>query len=221
MNGQPVSVLLADDQDLIREALRALLTQEPGVQVVGQARNGFEAVEEVRRLKPDVVLMDVRMPGLAGPEATAQIKSSRALRGTRVLMLTTFEDGDVIDACLSAGADGFIGKGASPATLIEAIYYVRRGEVPLSPRAARHVLNRGAKSAAPSESRANGMHTLTPREIDIVRLVGLGITDEEIGRRLSISAATAKTHVRNAMRKLDIHGRAQLVALIHRSGLGS
>jgi DNA-binding NarL/FixJ family response regulator len=220
MSSQPISILLADDQDLIREALQALLATEPGIAVVGQARNGFEAVEQARRLKPDVVLMDVRMPGLAGPEATTRIKGDRALSRTRVLILTTFEDRDALRACLRSGADGFIGKGTSTSALIEAIRAVRRGESPLSPRVARFVLN-GLDEPSRDRTDASGRPPggLTLRELDIVRLVGLGLTNEDIGRRLSISPATAKTHVRNAMRKLRVHDRAQLVALIHRGGL--
>ena len=220
MTANRTTVLLADDQDLIRDALRALLSREAGIEVVGQARNGLEAVHEALRLKPDVILMDARMPVLSGPDATSQIKRTRGLGGTKVLILTTFEDEAVIRTCLAAGADGFIGKGASTAALIDAIYAVRRGENPLSPRAARYLLN-PTTPGSPSVERGARFRELTARELDIVRLVGLGITDDEIGRRLSISPATAKTHVRNAMRKLDVHGRAQLVALVHRVGLGS
>lgn len=128
------TVLLADDQDLIREALYLLLSQEHEVDVIGQARNGVEAIEQARLLKPDVVLMDVRMPQMSGPDATARIKSIRALRNTRVLILTTFEDAEVVRACMRAGADGFIGKGASRTGLVEAIQAVRRGESPSLPK---------------------------------------------------------------------------------------
>ena len=221
MTANRTTVLLADDQDLIRDALRALLSRVPGIEVVGQARNGLEALQEALRLKPDVILMDAKMPVLSGPDATSQIKRTRGLGGTKVLILTTFEDEAVIRTCLAAGADGFIGKGASTAALIDAIYAVRRGENPLSPRAARYLLNPTTPGSPSVERGGARFRELTARELDIVRLVGLGITDDEIGRRLSISPATAKTHVRNAMRKLDVHGRAQLVALVHRVGLGS
>lgn len=220
MTAGRTTVLLADDQDLIRDALRALLLVEPAIDVVGQARNGLEAVQEAVRLRPDVILMDVRMPVLSGPEAASQIKRTRGLGRTRILILTTFEEESVIRACLDAGADGFIGKGSSTAALIDAIHAVRRGEAPLSPRAARYLLN--PSTASSSEERGGARFSeLTTRELDVVRLVALGISDAEIGRRLSISPATVKTHVRNAMRKLDVHGRAQLVALVHRAGLGA
>lgn len=219
MNTKTLRVVLADDQDLIREALRALLSQEPGIDIVGQARTGFEAVETAKRVKPDVILMDVRMPGLSGPEATARIKVTPQLRSTRVLILTTFEDSEVVRACMRAGADGFIGKGASTTSLVDAIHAVCRGESPLSPKAARTLLNDLTSAARVDTPASTTPSALTARETDIVKLVGLGLTNEEIGRRLSISAATAKTHVRNAMRKLETHDRAQLVALVHRIGL--
>jgi len=209
-------VLLADDQDLIREALRALLAQEPRINVVGQARNGFDAIDEARRLKPDVVLMDVRMPGLSGPDATARIRTNRGLSATRVLILTTFEDADVVRACMNAGADGFIGKGVAASTLVEAIFAVARGDSPLSARAARAIGTR----TAPTPTPATGIADLTKRELDIIKLAALGLSNDEIGRQLSISPATAKTHVRNAMKKLRVHDRAQLVVLVHRTGLG-
>jgi DNA-binding NarL/FixJ family response regulator len=218
---KPITVLLADDQDLIRDALRALLAHEPGLTVVGQARTGLEAVSEASRLKPDVIIMDVRMPGLTGPAATARITQNRGDAGPRVLVLSTFEDGEVIRACLRAGADGFIGKGASTRELIDAIYAVYRGESAISAGAARQIFADSRPDSASRESDAALVAGLTARELDIVRLVGLGITDEEIGRRLSISPATSKTHVRNAMRKLGVHGRAQLVAVAHRAGLMS
>lgn len=221
MSNRPVTILLADDQNLIRDALHALLAREVGIQVVGQARNGFEAVDEARRLKPDVVLMDVRMPGLAGPDATTRIKGTRGLSGTRVLILTTFEDREALRACLNAGADGFIGKGSSTAVLVDAIYAVNRGESPLSPRAARLVLDGldpQSRQATPTKPPPAG---LTVREFDIVKLVSLGLSNDEVARRLSISPATVKTHVRNAMQKLRVHDRAQLVALVHRAGFGS
>lgn len=219
MSDRPITVLLADDQDLIREALGALLSSEQGIHVVGMARNGLEAVEKVRNLNPDVVLMDVRMPGLSGPEATAQIKSARETADTRVLILTTFEEREVVKACIGAGADGVVGKGISTGALLEAIVAVLRGDSPLSPRAARSILSELTDAGAPRKPDDPDFSDLTPREEAIVKLVSLGLSNLEIGRRLSISPATVKTHVRNAMRKLKVHDRAQLVALIHRVGM--
>lgn len=216
MSDQTITVLLADDQDLIRDALGALLTREAGLDIVGQARNGIEAIELARRLRPDVILMDARMPGLAGPEATSRIKSTRSLASTKVLILSTFEDAEMVRACVRAGADGFMGKGTSTTALIEAVRAVHRGETPFSPRAARHLLDKPPSAAGEG---LPGLASLTTREIDIARLVALGISNNEIGRRLSISPATVKTHVRNTMKKLNVHDRAQLVALIHRTRL--
>jgi DNA-binding NarL/FixJ family response regulator len=206
-------VVLADDQDLIRAGLRALLEPRADVTVVGEARNGIEAVDRVAALQPDVVLMDVRMPGLSGVEATARIKGLPGAAATRVLVVTTFEETEVARACIAAGADGFIGKGFSTAALVEAIRAVVRGESPLSPRAAL------LTAPAPQARSIAGESGLTARELGIVRLVALGLSNEEIGRRLEISSATVKTHVRNAMKKLGLHDRAGLVALAHRSGL--
>lgn len=219
MSTKSLRVVLADDQDLIRQALRALLSQEPGIEIAGQARTGFEAIETVKRVRPDIILMDVRMPGLSGAEATARIKGTPQLRSTRVLILTTFEDSEVVRACMRAGADGFIGKGTSTTALVDAIHAVCRGESPLSPKAARTLLNDLTDTDRVSSPAPSPTSALTARETDIVKLVGLGLTNDEIGRRLSISPATAKTHVRNAMRKLETHDRAQLVALVHRIGL--
>ena len=220
MRSSPVSVLIVDDQDLIRDALAALLALDADFRVAGHARNGVEAVALAAELRPDVILMDVRMPGLSGPEATSRIKRNPALRGTRVLVLTTFEEADVARACVAAGADGFLGKGVSTASLRDAIHAVMRGEAPFSPRAARAVLApRLAPRAGVGDVRDAPTAGLTDREVDIAKLVALGLTNEEIGRRLSISAATVKTHLRNAMRKLHVHSRAHLVALAHRTGL--
>ncbi|WP_244229558.1 response regulator transcription factor [Rathayibacter sp. VKM Ac-2805] len=204
-------MVLADDQDLIRAGLRALLAPRPDVVVVGEARNGIEAVQQVAALRPHVVLMDVRMPGLSGVEATVRIKALPGPSETRVLVVTTFEEAEVARACRAAGADGFIGKGFSTDALVQAIHAVARGRAPVSRRVARR---EPAERGAPTLDDID----LTPRELGIVRLAALGLTNDEIGRRLDISSATVKTHVRNAMRKLGSHDRAGLVALAHRLG---
>lgn len=210
-------MLIADDQGLIRAGLRTLVVASDEFVVVGEARTGTEAVEMATALRPDVVLMDVRMPGLSGAEATAQIRRQPKLVGTRILIVTTFEGAEVARACIKAGADGFIGKSVSTEALIEAIRAVVRGERPFSPRAARVMLDE-APGAANLRSSVDALG-LTEREVGIVRVVALGLTNEEIGRRLGISSATVKTHVRNAMRKLDAHDRGRLVALAHQLGL--
>lgn len=219
MNLRPITVVVADDQDLIRDALRALLSQADGLEVVGQASNGYEAVEQAKQLRPDVVLMDVKMPGLSGPDAARRIKATRGLTGTSILMLTTFEDAEVVHACVEAGADGFIGKGGSTSALIEAIRAVRRGEMPLSPRAARSILGGLTNQGSPAPPSDPRISMLTSREVEIVRLVSNGLSNEEIARNLSISPATAQTHVRNIMKKLQARDRVQLVAFAYRTGL--
>lgn len=219
MTVEPISVLVADDQDLIRDALGALLSKHREIRVVGQARNGFEAVSETQRLKPNVVLMDVRMPGLTGYEATEQIRGIRGLRNSRVLILTTFEDPDIVRECLRCGAAGFIGKGVTSAALVEAIFAVHAGETPLSPRATRAVVDSIGRGASAGSTRDRRLERLTPRELEIVTLVGSGLSNAEIGQRLTISPDTAKTHLRNIMKKLEVHDRAQLVSLAHRAGI--
>ncbi len=216
-----IRVLLADDQALIRGGFAALIDSADDLQVVGEAIDGADAVRQARASRPDVLLMDVRMPGTDGLTACEQITADPALRSVKVVVLTTFEQDDYIIGALRAGASGFLGKGAAPAELLDAIRVVARGDSLLSPRATRVVIERllttpSADSPGPG---AADLSVLTGREREIVALVATGLSNDEIAGRLYVSPLTAKTHVNRAMAKLGARDRAQLVVLAYRSGL--
>lgn len=216
------SVLVVDDQQLIRTAVRALIDHESGLDVVGEAADGAEAIAAAGRLRPDVVLMDIRMPGVDGIEATRVICADPALVATRVLILTTFEEDEYIVRALRAGASGFVGKGTDAADLMRAIHTVHRGEALLSAAATRSLIRRSVlqpAAAAPRAEAVEALRGLTQRETEILELVGRGLSNQEIAARLFISTSTAKTHVNRAMTKLAAHDRAQLVIFAYESGL--
>jgi DNA-binding NarL/FixJ family response regulator len=213
-----IRVLLADDQGLVRAGFRALLDAEPGIDVAGEARDGREAVELTRTLRPDVVLMDIRMPELDGLAATREIAADRALAGVRIVILTTFEIDDYVFEALRAGASGFLVKDTEPVDLIAAVRLVAGGEALLSPSVTRRVIEEfavRAKEPPPS----GDLDELTEREREVMALVGTGLSNEEIAGRLVVSPATAKTHVSRAMVKLGARDRAQLVVLAYEYGL--
>lgn len=214
-----IRVLVADDQALIRSAVAALLGAEADIEVVGQAEDGAAAVRATRSLLPDVVVMDIRMPGLDGIQATAAICGDPALAATRILVLTTFEEDDYVVQALRAGASGFLGKGADPAEIAEAVRTVHTGEALLSPAATRSLIRRTVASTAGAGRPRPLPESLTERESEILTLVGHGLTNDEIAARLFISPATAKTHVNRTMAKLEAHDRAQLVIAAYESGL--
>lgn len=214
------TVLVVDDQALIRSAVRDLLDAAPAIDVVGEAADGEVAVELTRRLSPDVVVCDIRMPRMDGIEATRQICADPALTATRVLILTTFEEDDYVVAALRAGASGFIGKGAEPEEIVHAVLTVDEGGALLSPVATRAMIERyvrHAASDAPVPSPA--LDALTEREREVLQHVGRGRSNDEIAAVLFISPHTAKTHVKNTMLKLGAHDRAQLVIAAYESGL--
>ncbi|MGN6198595.1 response regulator transcription factor [Humibacter sp.] len=214
-----IRVLIADDQALIRSAVVSLLRRESDIEVVGEASDGAEAIAIATREHPDVVVMDLRMPGTDGIAATRAIRSNQRLDTTRVLVLTTFEDEENLLSALRAGAAGFLGKGADPNEIVRAVRIVHAGDELLSPVATRALIRRSL-AAPESSAPARVLPTdLTERETEILALVGRGRSNDEIAAALFISPATAKTHINRAMTKLDAHDRAQLVIVAYESGL--
>jgi DNA-binding NarL/FixJ family response regulator len=215
------TVLLADDQALIRAGFAALIGSTSDLRVVGEAGTGHEAVAGARALRPDVVLMDIRMPELDGLQATLQITSDPGLEGVRILVLTTFEADDLVLAALRAGASGFLGKDAGPTQLLDAIRTVADGESLLSPRATRSLIARylATPMAAARDLDDEALRALTEREREIVGLVGRGMSNDQIAADLVLSPLTVKTHVNRAMAKVGARDRAQLVVLAYQSGL--
>ncbi len=215
-----ITVGLADDQQLIRVGLRTLLESEDDLQVAWEVENGQEALEQTRRSPPDVVLMDIRMPVLDGINALRQIAVDPALAGVHVVVLTTFESDEHVFAALRAGAAGFLVKNAEPADLIRAVRLAAAGESLLSPTVARRVIDDYRERPDRQPTRTHpGLAELTDREREILALIGEGLNNDEIGKRLYISPATARTHVGRAMTKLGARDRAQLVVIAYQSGL--
>jgi DNA-binding NarL/FixJ family response regulator len=212
-------VVLVDDQALIRGGLRALIDAEPGLEVVGEAADGERALAVVADTRPDVVLMDIRMPELDGLEATRRIVADPDLAHVRVVVLTTFELDEYVFAALRAGASGFLLKDEEPAALLRAVHVAASGDALLSPSVTRRVVETFGAGAAPSGPAAARLEELTEREREIVALVGTGLSNAEIAERLVISPATARTHVSRAMLKLGARDRAQVVVFAYESGL--
>ncbi|MEV0270086.1 response regulator transcription factor [Hamadaea sp. NPDC050747] len=213
-----IKVLLADDQALMRAGFRALLEAEDELAVVGEAADGAAAVAEATRLQPDVVLMDVQMPGLDGIEATRRIAAEPRLSGVRVLILTNYGLDSYVFAALRAGASGFLLKDSDPAELLQAIAVVARGDALLAPAITRTLISEFV-AGPPGADPAAGREVLTAREQEIVELVARGLSNDEIAERMVISPLTAKTHVNRAMMKLHCRDRAQLVVWAYESGL--
>jgi DNA-binding NarL/FixJ family response regulator len=220
-----IRIVLADDQALIREGFRSILQRADDVEVVGDAVDGLDAVAVVRRTRPDVVLMDVRMPRLDGIAATGQICADPALAGTRVVVITTYEVDEYIYAALRAGASGFLLKDLEPDELRRAVRVVAAGEALLAPSVTRRLIGAFTHGTRHEPEYVAQLGTrlaqLTEREREVVTLVGSGLTNDEIAARLVISPTTAKTHVSRAMVKLDARDRAQLVVFAYDSGLVS
>ena len=213
-------VALADDQALLRATFRLLIEATADMEVVGEASTGRKAVELVRQQRPDVVLMDIRMPDLDGIEATRQIVEEDELDLTKIVILTTFETEELVVAGLRAGASGFLGKGVEPAELLSAFRIVAEGESLLSPVATRALIARVMQQPAFEPQAAQALlGDLTPRELEVLVLVGRGLSNGEIAERLFITPVTAKTHVNRAMMKLHAHDRAQLVVIVYELGL--
>ena len=219
-----IRVVLADDQPLIRAGLRGILELESDLAVVAEAATGRQAVQQARDLAVDVVLMDIRMPEMDGIEATAEICANRAMAGVKVLVLTTFETDEHVVAALRAGASGFLGKGAQPEAVIEAIRLVARGDALLSPAATRSLIERVLREPRAGQEQDQErlqvtVEGLTQRELEILVLVGEGLSNDDIADQLVISCHTVKTHINRTMTKLDAHDRAQLVVIAYESGL--
>jgi DNA-binding NarL/FixJ family response regulator len=213
-----LGVLIADDQALMRAGFRMILEAEPDLEVVGEATNGHEAVTEAGRLRPDVVLMDVRMPEMDGIEATRRI--AQAGLPSRVLVLTTFDLDEYVYEALRAGASGFLLKDAGRERLVDAVRTVAAGDALFAPsvlaRLVAHYVRRPPAGAAPPQGR---LADLSDREAEVLRLVGRGLSNAEIADELVISTATVKTHVRHLLQKLGLRDRVQAVALAYESGL--
>jgi DNA-binding NarL/FixJ family response regulator len=214
-----IRVALADDHALVRAGFSVLLDAEPGVEVVGVATNGREAVELARAERPQVVLMDIRMPEVDGIEATRQIAADPALDDVRVLILTTFELDEYIVDALRAGASGFLIKDTEPVDLVRAVKVVAAGESLLSPSVTRRLIGEFVSRSGTSATPSPVLDVLTDREREVLALVGGGLSNEEIAAELFISVATARTHVSRAMTKLHARDRAQLVVIAYESRL--
>jgi DNA-binding NarL/FixJ family response regulator len=212
-----IRVVIVDDQPLILVGLRMLLEVEEDISLVGAADDGHTAVDLVRRTRPDVVLMDIRMPGTGGIEALRAIAEQPGLDTTRVVMLTTFDLDEYIFEAIQAGASGFLIKDAEPEELVRAVRVVAGGESLLAPSVTRRLI---AAFVARSGRRPHpGVPALTAREREVVGLVGAGMSNEDIAAQLFLSPATVRTHVERAMAKLDVHDRARLVVVAYQSGL--
>ncbi len=223
MTAPPIRVLLADDQQLVRAGFASLLGRKPSagerpIAVVGEAGTGDEAVRACRRLSPDVVLMDIRMPGLDGIEACRRIAGDPDLSRTRVVVLTTFETDEYVFAALRAGASGFLTKEVEPAELRRAVRVAAAGDALLSPSVTRRVVTELAQRPVVTGA-AERLDVLTDREREVVGLVAAGLSNEGIAGRLHISPLTAKTHVARAIAKLGVRDRVQLVILAYETGL--
>lgn len=213
-----ISVILVDDQDLVRAGLRLLLERDPDIEVVGEAENGRNGVRLAQRTRPDVVLMDIRMPGVDGLEATRTIVQDSTLKATRVVVLTTFDEDEDIQAAIRAGAAGYLLKDISPDELRRAVHVVAGGDALLSPSVTRRVMQQVAAGHA-GRTNPDMVAGLTEREQEILRHIGLGESNDEIAEKLYISPATARTYVSRLLAKLEARDRSQLVIVAYESGL--
>ena len=213
-----IRVVIADDQPLVRAGFATMVGSADDLELVGEAENGADAVALVGRMRPDVILMDIRMPGLDGLQATRQITSDPELAGLRIIMLTTFDLDDYVYEALRSGASGFLLKDARPEDILNAVRVVAAGEALLAPSVTRRLIERFAAQPPPAPP-SIALDQLTERESDVLRLVAQGLSNAEIADRLYISLFTAKTHVSRVLTKLDARDRAQLVMLAYEAGL--
>jgi DNA-binding NarL/FixJ family response regulator len=215
-----ISVVIADDQALVRGGLRALIDSTDDLVTVAEAQDGAAAVELARRHKPDIVLMDIRMPGMDGLEATRRITTDAALAGTRIVVLTTYETDETVFEALRAGASGFLLKDVRPGELLDAVRLVAAGEALLSPGATRRLIEAFVRVPSVGATGA-AVEALTEREREVLGLVAAGLSNSEIAAQLVVSGATVKTHMSHLLRKLGARDRAQLVVIAYRAGVVS
>jgi DNA-binding NarL/FixJ family response regulator len=215
---EPISVLIADDQALVRAGFRAILEAQPGIVVAGEAGDGRDALYLARLRKPDVVLMDIRMPDMDGLEATRQILDDAGEHQVAVLMLTTFDLNEYVYEALRAGASGFLLKDVPPEDLIAAVRVVAAGDGLIAPTITKRLIEQFARTAPPSTPPPQ-LDALTPREIEVLTLVARGLSNREIAEELVLSEATVKTHVKRVLSKLDVRDRVQVVVLAYEAGL--
>jgi DNA-binding NarL/FixJ family response regulator len=214
-----IRVLVADDQALVRGSFRLLVDTAPDLQVIGEAATGAEAVEIATREKPDVLLMDIRMPGMDGIEATRQITGSEQTGAARVLILTTFDLDEYVYAALRAGASGFLLKDTPPADLLAAIRVIAAGDALLAPAVTRRLIAEFARRPEPGQQPAVTLEGVTDREREVLTLIARGLSNAEIAQALHVTMATAKTHVGRLLGKLGARDRAQLVMVAYETGL--
>jgi DNA-binding NarL/FixJ family response regulator len=215
-----IRVLLVDDQELVRTGFRMVLTGEEDIEVVGEAANGHEAIASAARSRPDVIVMDIRMPVMDGVEATRQLAGvDAASRGPRILVLTTFDTDEHVMDALRAGASGFLLKDVTPADFVAAIRVVAAGDALIAPSVTRRLLDRFARLPSPADGTAQVLGQLTERELEVLTLVAEGLSNREIAERLVLAEPTIKTHVSHLLLKLDLRDRAQLVVLAYETGV--
>ena len=219
MTGPP-RVVIADDQALVRTGFRLILAEDD-IDVVAEAANGTEAVEAVRRTRPDVVLMDIRMPGMDGLEAARRILADDTLQATRIIMLTTFDLDRYVYAALTAGASGFLLKDVTPEQLTATVRLVRIGDALLAPAITRRLVERFADHAPQANTTYPGLSTLTPRELDVLRHLAQGLSNAELAATLHLSETTVKSHIARILAKLGLRDRVQAVVAAYQSGLVS
>jgi DNA-binding NarL/FixJ family response regulator len=216
-----ITVVVADDQTLVRAGFRVLVDSAADLEVVGEAANGVEAVALARELRPDVVLMDIRMPDMDGLEATRRITDLDADPAVRILILTTFALDEYVFGALKAGASGFLLKDTPPAELLAGIRVIAAGDALLSPRITRHLIEEFVRRPDPAQTNVPLLDALTERELEVLALVAKGWSNAEIAARLYVTTATAKTHLSRLLMKLDARDRAQLIVMAYESGLVS
>jgi DNA-binding NarL/FixJ family response regulator len=215
-----IRILLVDDQALVRAGFRMILDAEPEMEVVGEASDGREAVDQVRSLRPDVVLMDIRMPELDGLEAARRILSTNGAEAPKILMLTTFDLDEYVYEALRAGASGFLLKDTPPEQLVSAIHVIAQGEALLSPSITRRVISEFVKGTGPKpQAQFPRLQDLTARELEVMKAIARGLSNAEIAKELFVSETTVKTHVARILMKLGLRDRVQAVVLAYEAGV--